>query len=178
MPDPTPEPPRRYGTLAVFGIAILLNLVVSVLVLDQLARTRGEMRALSEEFATKQDLASLRPLGVRRILDDNCTSCHTDRLFVETLAMEPSEIHRLEVSIPAHAEMGLSPAEVARVDAALLVNRCTTCHDETVLSRLLLKSHPERIRYLRQKVAMPGSGFRSDQVGELVGALRLLAESG
>lgn len=173
-PEPAP-PPGRPGTLAIFGVAILVNLIVSVLLLDQVDRTRAEMRELSQELATKQDLASLRPLGIRRILDDKCTGCHTDRLFVETLALEPWEIHEVGVRIPAHAEMDLTNAEIARIDAALLVNRCTTCHDETVLSRMLLWPQPERIRYLREKAAMPGSGFRGDQVGELVAALRLLS---
>ncbi len=167
----------RIGTLAVFGVAILMNLIISVVVLDQLDRTRGEMRALTDELATKQDVAILRPLRIRDTLDQQCTGCHTDRLFVRTLAMEPKEIRLAGIRIPAHEELELSPAERRRIEAALLANRCTTCHDESVLSRLLLMPEPDRIRYIREKVAMPGSGFRVDQVGDLVAAFRILTES-
>jgi hypothetical protein len=63
---------------------------------------------------------------------------------------------------------------VHEIRAALLIFRCTTCHDEAVLSRLALMTSDERVRFLRTKVAMPGTGFRTDQVGELIEAFETL----
>ena len=37
----------RTGTLAVFGVAVLINLVLSVFLLDQVRRTREQVAALS-----------------------------------------------------------------------------------------------------------------------------------
>ena len=67
------------------------------------------------------------------------------------------------------------PDFYGHIEAALLAYRCTTCHDESVVSRLVLMPHKERVRYLRTKVAMPHSGFRADQLEELTRALRTLA---
>jgi hypothetical protein len=44
-----------------------------------------------------------------------------------------------------------------------------------VLSQIALMPRDERVRFLRTKVAMPHSGFRTDQVGELMEAFDTLA---
>lgn len=65
--------------------------------------------------------------------------------------------------------------EVHEIQSALLVFRCTACHGEAVLSQLVFLPPDERVRLLRTKVAMPGSGFRTDQVGERIEAFRFFA---
>jgi len=168
---------RNVATLAIFGIAILLNLVLTALLLDQVDRTRSEMRQLADELATKQDVAMLRPLGVRNILERRCTGCHTVRRFAKTLDMSEPELFATVAKMSLHSGGEIPASEFPQIEAALLVYRCTTCHDESVLSRLILMPHDERLPFLRKKVAMRGSGFRTDQVEELVQAFRVLAEA-
>jgi uncharacterized membrane protein len=171
MPDSSG---KSSGTLAIFGIAILLNLVLTIMVLDQVDRSREEVRSLASELATKQDLAMFRPLGIDRVIGNRCSTCHSARRFAATLGMEGRELISTITRMSAHAKGEIPEDEFERIAAALFVRRCTTCHGESVISRLLLKPEDERIRFLREKVAMPGSGFRTDQVGELARAIRLL----
>ena len=64
--------------------------------------------------------------------------------------------------------------EVCEIQAALLIFRRMSCHGEGKLSEVVLMPPDERVRFLRTKVAMPNSGFRTDQVGELIRAFELL----
>ena len=75
----------------------------------------------------------------------------------------------------SHPGANIPEDEVREIQAALLVFRCTSCHGEGVLSRITLMPPEERVRFLRTKVAMPNSGFRIDQVGELMEAFDMLS---
>ena len=52
------ESGRRMGSAAIFGVAVLLNLLLTVLLLDQVTRTRGELDGLRDELASKQDVGA------------------------------------------------------------------------------------------------------------------------
>lgn len=167
---------RRMGSAAIFGLAVLLNLILTVLLLDQVTRTRGEVDALKAELASKQDIAMLRPIRVREILQQRCESCHTERRFAASWDMDPTEVLTTIQRMRSHPGGEKIPGEeVLRIEAALILFRCTSCHQESVLSRLVLMPAKERTRFLRGKVAMPGSGFRADQAGVVIQAFELLA---
>jgi hypothetical protein len=165
---------RGTGTLAVFGVAVLVNLVLSILLLDQIGRTREEVARLREVLATKQDVAMLKPVRVDEILEERCERCHTTRRFAALADMSSSEVLTTIQRMRTHPGADIPADEVREIEAALLVFRCTTCHDEAVLSQMALMPSEERIRFLRAKVAMPSSGFRPDQVGELIDAFQVL----
>lgn len=164
------------GTLAVFGAAVLINLVLSIFLLDQVGRTREQIRDLEGRIASKQDVAMLRPIRVTELLDERCERCHTDRRFAKLGQMTQSEVLSTIQRMRSHPGANIPPDEVHEIQAALLVFRCTSCHGEAVLSQLTLMPPDERIRFLRKKVAMPGTGFRTDQVGELIEAFETLAD--
>jgi hypothetical protein len=165
---------ERTGTLAVFGVAVLLNLVLTVFVLDQLGRTRQQVDDLRGELASKQDVAMLRPVRVDEILSQRCERCHTDRRFAALAGMSEPEVLETIQRMRSHPGADIPADEVRQIEAALLLLRCTTCHDEGVLSRLVLMPPDERVRFLRTKVSMPSSGFRPDQVGQLIRAFEVL----
>jgi hypothetical protein len=169
---------QRSGTLAIFGIAILLNLLLAIMILDQLDRARDDIGALEEKLATKQDLAVLRPLGINRVLDKRCSGCHNERRFAATMTMEGRELVSTVARMSSHAKGAIPAGEFERIGAALFVRRCTTCHDESVVSRLLLYPEKDRIPYLREKIGSLKTGFRTDQVSELLRAIDLLASHG
>jgi hypothetical protein len=162
------------GTLAVFGVAVLVNLVLSVFVLDQVGRTREQVADLAKVLASKQDVAMLRPIRIDDILDERCERCHTGRRFASLKDMSSTEVLATIQRMRSHPGANIPGNEVREIEAALLVFRCTSCHGEAVLSRLALMPPDERVRFLRTKVAMPGSGFRTDQVGELIRAFEVL----
>ena len=155
----------RTGTLAIFGIAVLVNLVLSIFLLDQVGRTREEVADLSNKLASKKDVAMLRPIRVEEILDQRCERCHTNRRFAKLANMTQPEVMETIQRMRSHPGANIPADEVREIEAALLVFRCTTCHDEAVLSQIVLMAPSERVRFLRAKVAKPGSGFRADQVG-------------
>jgi hypothetical protein len=76
----------------------------------------------------------------------------------------------------SHPGANIPPDEVRKIQAALLVFRCTSCHGEAVLSQLVLMPPDERVPFLRTKVADPSTGFRPDQVGELIEAFETLVD--
>jgi hypothetical protein len=163
------------GTFAIFGVAVLINLVLTIFLLDQTGRIRDQITDLEGRLASKQDVAMLRPIRINEILEERCESCHTDRRFAALGKMTPREVLSTIQRMSKHPGANIPPDKVQEIRAALLVFRCTTCHDEGVLSRIALMPRDERAPFLRTKVAMPGSGFRTDQVGELIEAFDTLA---
>jgi hypothetical protein len=166
---------RSSGTLAVFGVAVLANLLLSIFLLDQVRLAREQIGALEGKLATKQDVAMLRPIRISEILEERCEGCHTDRRFKGLAAMSQTEVLATIYRMRSHPGANIPGDQVDEIEAALLVFRCTSCHSEAVLSKLALMPRDERVRFLRTKVAMPNSGFRVDQVSQLIGAFELLA---
>jgi len=174
MTDPRSN---RTGTLAIFGIAILVNLVLTVLLLDQVVRTRNDVAGLTEGLASKQDVAMLRPIRVAEILARRCEGCHTDRRFSVLKDMTQSQVLATIERMTTHPGADIPAAAFREIESALLVFRCTSCHGEAVLSRVALMPPDERLRFMRKKVQMPGSGFRPDQAPELLAAFDVLVGS-
>ena len=165
----------RTGTFAVFGVAVLLNLILSIFLLDQVRRTRAQIDDLSNELASKQDVAMLQPIRIDEILDERCERCHTGRRFANVNNMSQSQVLATIRRMQSHPGANIPEDEVKEIQAALLIFRCTACHGEGVLSQVLLMPPKDRIRFLRTKVLMPNSVFRTDQVGELMEAFDTLA---
>ena len=75
------------------GVAVLLNLILTVLLVGQVIDVRSEVDDLTNKLATKQDVAMLRPIRVHEILSENCTTCHADRRFAKALGMGMRQIN-------------------------------------------------------------------------------------
>jgi hypothetical protein len=166
----------RTGTLAVFGVAVLANLILSIFLLDQVRRTRQQVADLSSELASKQDVAMLHPIRVNEILERRCTRCHTDQRFARLTGMARPQILETIQRMREHPGANIPASDVREIEAALLIFRCTACHGEGVLSQIVLMPPDDRVRFLRTKVRMPDAGFRTDQVGELMRAFDTLAD--
>ncbi|MBW2415502.1 MAG: hypothetical protein JRG76_13425 [Deltaproteobacteria bacterium] len=156
------------------GVAVLVNLILTILLIQQVTSVRAEVDDLTDTLATKQDVAMLRPLRVREILDRQCTTCHTDRRFAKALAMDMRGIDETVLRMQKHPGAVIPAERLPKIEAALLVFRCTACHGDGVLSQIVLMPREERVRFLRAKVRMPNSGFRTDQVRELLRAFEIL----
>lgn len=173
MPESEPSGGRT-TSLAVFGVAILLNLVLSIVLVAQVVSTRKEIAALSDDLATKQDVAMIKPIRASEILEKRCEQCHTSRRFARLNDMTPTERLATIQRMRSHPGADIPSSELQQIEAALLVFRCTACHGDAVISQIGLMPHKERLRFLRQKVAMEGSPFRVDQVRDLDHAFDLL----
>jgi hypothetical protein len=129
---------------------------------------------LAGELASKQDIAMLRPIRVSKILGERCEGCHADRRFAALTEMTRPQIQATIERMRFQPGADIPAHEVETIESALLVFRCTSCHSEAVVNKLVLMPQDERVRFLRRKVAMPGSGFRPGQVGELIEAFDIL----
>ena len=167
----------RSGTLAVFGIAILVNLLLAVILLARVEDTRKQVEGLTATLASKQDVAMLRPIRIADLLEQRCEGCHTDRRFAALSGKSEREVLETIARMAAHPGADIPASEFREIESALLLFRCNACHSEAVLSQLVLMPPDERVRFLRTKVAMPGSGFRPDQVGQLIEAFEVLNRS-
>jgi hypothetical protein len=164
-------------TLAVFGVAILVNLVISIVLVAQLMSARKEIAALSDHLATRQDVAMLKPIRASEILEKRCEQCHTSRRFSRLKDMTPSERLTTIQRMRSHPGADIPGSELQLIEASLLVFRCTACHGDAVISQVGLMPHADRLRFLRQKVAMENSPFRVDQVRDLDQAFDVLIHS-
>jgi hypothetical protein len=169
--------PTGSGTLLSFFLAfsLALNLILTVLLINQLLTVRNEVRALPDRLVTKDDVAALRPLRIQQILDANCTRCHTDRRFAAVLGWERQPILDVIARMTTHPGANIPPADFEKIQASLTMLQCTRCHNEAVLSRLALQTPAQQIATIRRMQRMPASGIRPDQVPEIVAAFRTLS---
>ena len=91
----------------------------------------------------------------------------TARRFAATMGMEGRELVSTVARMSVHAKGAIPDREFEQIGASLFVRRCTTCHDESVVSRLLLRPERERMPYLREKVGRMKTTPRSRLPGRL-----------
>jgi hypothetical protein len=162
------------GLRIIVTVAVLANLILTVAVITQIRDVQQRVAALPPDLASKRDVAALRPLQVRQIVMQNCVECHSARRLGSTISMEPTEIHRVVERMQSHPGANISPGEIDRIGASLLVLRCARCHGEETLNLMVLKTQPERMATIRRMAALPGSGLRPDQVAAISQAFETL----
>ncbi len=111
----------RTGTLAVFGVAVLVNLVLSIFLLDQVRRTREQVAGLSNELASKQDVAMLQPIRIDELLDERCERCHTGRRFANVAGMARPEILATIQRMRSHPGANIPEDEVREIQIVMPV---------------------------------------------------------
>jgi hypothetical protein len=173
----TPEPPRRISAIRIVGtLVVLVNLILTIALITQVRELQQRVASLPAALASKTDVAMLRPLRIRQILQENCLGCHSTRRLGVTVSMEPAEIQRTVERMQEHPGAQIPPGEFERITASLRVVRCARCHGEETLNLMTLKTQPERIASVRRMAALPGSGVRPDQVLAIAQAFDLLIE--
>ena len=173
----TDRPPRISGFRVVVVLAVLANLILTIALITQVREVQRRVASLPPDLASKRDVAALRPLQVRQILQQNCVACHSARRLGVTVSMEPTEIQRAIERMQNHPGANIAQGDVERIAASVLVLRCARCHGEETLSLMVLKTQPERVATIRRMAALPGSGVRPDQVPAIADAFeKLLAQ--
>jgi hypothetical protein len=168
------EPPRVSGIRVVVTLAVLVNVTLTVALITQVREVQQRVASLPTDLATKRDVASLRPLQIRRILARNCVECHSARRLGAAASLDPADIHTTVERMQSHPGADIPPADVERIAASLLVLRCARCHGEDTVNLMVLKTQPERIATIRRMSALPGSGVRPDQVSAIAQAFETL----
>ena len=164
------RPPRISGFRIVAGLAVLVNVILTVALITQVREVQQRVASLPLDVASKRDVASLRPLHIRQIVTRNCTDCHSTRRLGVTVSMEPADLERTVERMQSHPGANISQGDFERITAALLVLRCARCHGEETLNLMVLKTQPERVATIRRMAALPGSGVRPDQVAAIAQA--------
>ena len=158
----------------VLGTLVVITFVLQLFILSEFRRESQRTEELAATFAKRSDVAMLRPLRIGETLQHNCMSCHTDRKFKEVYGATPSELVARVRNHPGSQEM--PPAEAERVAAALILARCTICHDEPVIGELTLRTREDRLQYLRGKVRRTGSIFNANEARHVMWALDVLLD--
>ena len=158
----------------VLGTLVVLTFVLQLFVLSEFRRESQRTEELAATFAKRTDVAMLRPLRIVETLQHSCMRCHTDRKFKEAYGAVPSEMVARIRNHPGAEDM--PPAEIERAAAAMILSRCTICHDEPVIGELALRTREDRLGYLRGKVRRTRSIFDANEVPHLMWALDVLLD--
>jgi len=167
---------RSLGFRLFVFLAVIVNLILTIALLAQVRELQQRVASLPPDFASKRDVAALRPLRIRQIITQNCVDCHSTRRLGVTVSMEPSEVQRTVERMQNHPGADIPPGEFERITASLLVARCARCHGEETLNLMVLKTQPERMATIRRMAALPGSGVRADQVLAIAQAFEKLMD--
>ena len=155
--------PRFPAFRIVVLLMVLVNLIRTIALITQVRELQQRFARVPPDVASKRDVAMLRPLRVREILQQNGVACHSSRQLGVTVSMEPAELQRTVERMHTHPGAHIPLGEFERITASLLVVRCARCHGEGTLNLMVLKTQPERLATIRRMAALPGSGVRPDQ---------------
>ncbi len=170
--------PRFPAFRIVVLLMVLVNLILTIALITQVRELQQRFARVPPDVASKRDVAMLRPLRVREILQQNCVACHSSRQLGVTVSMEPAELQRTVERMQTHPGANIPLGEFERITASLLVVRCARCHGEGTLNLMVLKTQPERLATIRRMAALPGSGVRPDQVLAIAQAFEKLIGDG
>ena len=83
---------RSLGFRLFVFLAVIVNLILTIALLAQVRELQQRVASLPPDFASKRDVAALRPLRIRQIITQNCVDCHSTRRLGVTVSMEPSSV--------------------------------------------------------------------------------------
>ena len=172
----TERAPRITAFRIIVGLAVLVNLILTIDLITQVRNVQRLIAALPPDPARKRDVAMLRPLRVREILRQNCVTCHSARRLGVTASMDWTEIKNTIARMQNHPGADIPTREFERIAASLLVLRWARCHGDETLNLMVLKTPPERLATIRAMTALPGSGLRPDEVPAIALAFEKLID--
>ncbi len=154
---------KHQDSLRIFILLIsLLTAVVVVLVANVVIGNNARLTAIEASLATAQEESQFRtavdPFG---ILDDNCVACHTDRRFLEphTGSLEALAVIK---RMSDHPDAVITPAELDKIHASLVMLKCVQCHDEGNLMKFSGMNPAQQRVTLRNMMEMPGANITTE----------------
>jgi hypothetical protein len=150
----------------VIGFVVVLNALLIVILCGVVMDTRGEVRALRNVLATKQDLVNVAAPRLAFFAEKRCTTCHSERRFLGPHNVR-GEIEAALAHMRALPDTQFTDEELAEIHGSLAALRCTQCHGADKLRMLAIKSPAERMQIIQEMIAKPGSNIGPDQVEEI-----------
>ncbi len=159
------------------GFLLMVNTVLLVLACNMLAGIRNEMKGL-DEVATKGDvLAVTIPTShLEAPFRQKCTRCHTESRFAD---MDSSADEMLSVirRMQGQPDSNISDGDVAKIQASLLLLKCTVCHSSDELRGLSLMSDPKQLATIRSMHEKHGGpAITRNDAQEIQAAYKTLTE--
>lgn len=106
-------------------------------------------------------------------LDQTCTRCHTERRF-SGADLTGGEANQLLARMERHPDLGIEPDKWAKLQSALILQRCLVCHEEPAVQAFLAMSPYMRHGMVDHMIHSSGSTItRSDTEEILLAANRL-----
>lgn len=159
------------------AILVFLVVVLSVGMVFQLRVGIDTHRILTQlEKAGHVDLAS-RTAGLPNPfepLDETCTRCHSERRF-SGKDLSGTEAKQLLARMSQHPDLNLDAAHWAQLRAALILQRCLPCHDESAVKLFLSMEPYGRHGMVDHMIHSSGSTITRSDTEEIMAAATQLA---
>lgn len=152
-------------TLPLF-LAILTAIVV-VFQAQLTLKLNTEIAALKAQVTAPKPpehaLTTARPFAA---LEQNCTSCHSERRFMG-IHGSGSELQNIVRHMEGMPGAHLSPADVEKIHGSLKMLQCVRCHDEGMLGKLAGMTPGQQHDVIERMAAKPGSQIAQEEIDNI-----------
>lgn len=122
---------------------IICNTLLLLFMTNLTLGTREDVAGLQTILATKSDLMNLKQASSTNVLQENCGRCHSESRFASFHGSE-AELLSMIQEMQTLSGSNINPGDVEKIHASLDLLQCNSCHEQSRLRALGLKSEEER----------------------------------
>jgi cytochrome c556 len=128
---------------------LICNTLLMLFLTNLTLSTKADVADLQTTLATKSDLINLKQATDVNVLEENCSRCHAESRFA---SFHGSEADLLTMIAEMQMKTGsqINPSDMDKIHASLELLQCNSCHEQSRLRMLGLKTEVEQKEIIRQ----------------------------
>jgi hypothetical protein len=146
------------AVVVVFGVQLLLQ------VQDHLTGLRAEVRSLQTQLVTQRKAEPFR------VLQDNCTQCHSERRF--TKPHSDSELMNIIQRMDDLPDFEISAKDKDVVHGALETLKCVRCHEDEALKKVINMDSERQREIVERMRKQPDSDITREAAADILKSMQ------
>ena len=167
--NPQEKSDPKAGMLVVFLTA--LTAIIVVLMCQMLLGLRSDVQELKTALsALEKETTAMVPTRVPlEIIQEKCTSCHTERRFAGVHGTQ-NEWAKIVQHMSDMPDARVTAQDLDKIHGALTFLKCTHCHSADALKKLAILNNHERAQIVFKMRHTPGANITRDEAEEILKA--------
>jgi len=159
---------------------VMLLFLVLILCIGMVFRIQLGIEMNEKLGRMEQQLASKDELNVDAlpsafgVLDETCTDCHSERRY-GGLDLSSEDVDALVARMNRHPDLDIAPDQWRKIHAALVLQRCLVCHEESSIKTFLAMPALKRGGLVDHMIHSSGSNITRSDAEEVLDAALVLA---
>jgi len=146
----------------------IITVIILVFVAQILIEIKGEIIEIKSTFAkAEQEKISKTAFEPFKVLNENCTDCHSDRKFAG-IHGETEEISGILKFMQQMPDANISPTDIDKIHSSLSLLKCVKCHSDDQIKILSTMNLAKQREIMIKMAKKTGSTMLAEDANKLL----------